>query len=87
MPDSPFLPIHAPAFGPSPSPERPRVVGWLVGVGEAVAAGERVCEVTLPGVLVEAESPADGTLVGIAVGLGDFVPDGSPLGWVEVRDA
>ena len=81
--DSPFLPVPAPDLGRLPVGQGPRVVGWLAEVGEAVAAGQRVCEVGVPGLLAAAESPAAGTLVRVNVPDGTEIAPGESLGWVE----
>lgn len=83
MPDAPFLPIPAPDPGRLPAGEVPTLAGWLAEVGEAVRAGERVAELAVPGMLFDAVSPADGTLVRSNVAAGDRVPPGKPLGWIE----
>ena len=83
MPDAPFLPIPAPDPGRLPAGELPTLAGWLVEVGEAVRVGERVAEVSVPGVLFDAVSPADGTLVRRNVAAGGRVSPGEPIGWVE----
>ena len=83
MPDAPFLPIPAPDPGRLPAGGAPAVAGWLVEVGEAVRAGERVAELSVPGLLFDAVSPADGMLVRRNAAVGDRVTPGEPLGWVE----
>ena len=83
MPDAPFVPIPAPDPGRLPAGELPALAGWLAGVGEAVRAGERVAELVAPGVLFDALSPADGTLVRLNAAAGDRVAPGEPIGWVE----
>ncbi len=61
----------------------PTFAGWLVETGEAVRRGERVAELTIPGLLVDALSPADGTLVRQNVLAGARLDANEPLGWVE----
>ena len=81
--DAPFVPIPAPDPGRLPGGERAAFAGWLAGVGDDVRAGEPVAELTAPGVLFDAVSPADGTLVRVNAAAGDRVTPGRPLGWVE----
>lgn len=84
VPDpSPYLPVPVPEFGRLPAGCAPRLAGWLVEVGEAVRRGERVAEVTVPGLLVDAVSPADGTLVRQNAAAGRLLAADEPLGWVE----
>ena len=83
MPDAPFVPIPAPDPGRLPAGATPTLAGWLAGVGDAVRAGGRVAELSVPGVLFDAVSPADGTLVRLNAAAGDRVTPGEPLGWVE----
>ena len=83
MTDAPYLPIPAPDFGRLPAGCAPTLAGWLVEVGEPVRAGDRVAELTVPGLLVDAPAPADGTLVRQNVPVGGRVEPGEPLGWIE----
>ena len=80
---APFAPIPVPPLGPRPGSEAVTLAGWLAEVGEAVAAGRPVAELTVPGLLVEAVSPADGVLVRRNVAAGGRVDLHEPLGWVE----
>ncbi|WP_171189024.1 biotin/lipoyl-containing protein [Alienimonas chondri] len=83
MPDAPYLPISVPAFGRLPAGCVPTLAGWLCETGETVRRGERVVELTVPGVMVDALSPADGTLVRQNLAAGAKVDANEPLGWVE----
>ena len=87
MPDpAPYAPIPAPAPGRLPAGCAPTLAGWLVEVGEPVRAGERVAELTVPGLLVDAHAPVGGTLVRRNFAAGARVEPGEPLGWVERGD-
>ena len=83
MTDGPFLPVPVRAFGRLAAGDVPTLTGWLAEVGEPVVRGQRVAEVTVPGVLVEAVSPADGVVVRQNVAAGQPADPGEPLGWVE----
>ena len=80
---APYLPIPAPVFGRLPAGCAPTLAGWLVETGEPVRRGERVAELTVPGLLVDALAPADGTLVRRNVAAGSKIDPGEPLGWIE----
>jgi pyruvate dehydrogenase E2 component (dihydrolipoamide acetyltransferase) len=55
---------------------------WLVGVGDAVAAGQVVAEVDTAKVLFEVEAPAAGVVLALLVGPGDDIEVGDVLAWV-----
>ena len=86
MPDAPYAPIPVPRPGPLPAGRSLALTGWLIEIGAPVRAGERVAELTIPGLLVDAVSPASGTLVRRNVPVGGRVPPGGVLGWVERDD-
>ncbi|MFH5806029.1 lipoyl domain-containing protein [Alienimonas sp. DA493] len=86
MADAPYLPVPAPAFGRLPAGATPTLAGWLVETGEPVRRGERVAELTIPGLTVDALSPADGVLVRQNVAAGRPIDTDEPLGWVERTD-
>lgn len=84
MPDrAPYLPVAAPAFGRLPAGCVPTLAGWLIDAGESVRRGERLAELTVPGVMIDALSPADGTLVRQNVAAGAAIDPHKPLGWIE----
>ncbi|QDT15611.1 biotin/lipoyl-containing protein [Alienimonas californiensis] len=85
-PPAPYLPVSVPAFGRLPAGQAPTLAGWLVETGERVRRGERVAELTIPGLMVDALSPADGVLVRQNVAAGRAVAEDEPLGWVERSD-
>ena len=80
---APYLPVPVPPLGRLPAGCAPTLAGWLVEVGEPVRRGERVAELTIPGLLVDAASPANGTLVRRNVAAGARVDLDEPLGWIE----
>lgn len=59
---------------------RVQVSSWLVETGEYVFEGDRVVELTLPGMTFDVHSPADGTLIRIDKSSGAAVEAGEPLG-------
>jgi biotin carboxyl carrier protein len=59
------------------------VVGVLKGPGDAVREGEGVVVIESMGMQNEVWSPKDGTVVEIAVGVGQSVEGGAPLATVE----
>lgn len=60
-----------------------KVIGVLRGPGEAVREGEGVLVVEAMGMENEVRSPKDGTVVEIAVGVGQSVEGGATLGIVD----
>jgi pyruvate/2-oxoglutarate dehydrogenase complex dihydrolipoamide acyltransferase (E2) component len=56
------------------------VSSWLVETGEYVFEGDRIVELTLPGMTFDVHSPADGTLIRIDKSSGATVKAGEPLG-------
>lgn len=62
-----------------------RLVGWLVQPGDAVSAGERLAELTFPGVLVYATALVGGTLTETRVQAGQTTSPGDVLGWIHCK--
>lgn len=75
------VPIVLPDLGAKQDPIR--VGGWLVEPGQSVAAGDRVVEVGLPGIVFDVAAPVDGTLAGIERRPSSVVRPGDVLGWIE----
>lgn len=86
MSEEPFQPIVVPTVGRLPAGSVPALAGWLSETGETVRRGERVAELTIPGLMLDALSPADGTLVRQNVMPGESIDPHEPLGWVERTD-
>ncbi len=80
MSDAESIAIVLPAMGESVT--EGTVARWLKSVGDPVAEGETVVEVTTDKVDVEVPAPADGTLTAIAADEGVTVPVGGTLGAV-----
>lgn len=59
---------------------RVRVCSWLAALGETVHEGDRLVELSLPGMTFDISSPADGTLVSIDKPIGTEVHPGDHLG-------
>lgn len=59
--------------------EKATIVQWLKQVGDEVAEGEAIVEITTDKVDVEVESPASGVLLKIMAGAGDEVPVEEPV--------
>ena len=55
------------------------VVAWQVGVGDAVAEGDVLCEIATDKVDMEVESPAAGTVTAILADADEVVPVGGPI--------
>lgn len=60
-----------------------RVSGWLVDIGERVAAGDRILEVFVHGMTFDVEAPVDGMLAGIDSPSQSVVSPGDTVGWIE----
>ena len=69
--------VTLPAMGESVT--EGTVVHWAKGLGDPVAEGETVVEVTTDKVDIEVPAPAAGTLVEVAAAEGDTVPVGGLL--------
>lgn len=59
---------------------RVEVCSWLADVGEIVREGDRLVEVSLPGITFDVNAPADGRLVAIEKSIGAEVQKGDVLG-------
>ena len=59
---------------------RVRVCSWLAVLGETVHEGDRLVELSLPGMTFDINSPADGTLVSIDKPIGTEIHPGDLLG-------
>lgn len=62
------------------------VTKWLKQVGDPVAQGETLLEVTTEKLTQEVDAPADGFLRAILVREGEEVPVGTLLGWIGAKD-
>lgn len=62
-----------------------RISGWLIDVGDLVDEGDRVVEVSLPGITFDVAAPAAGMLVRIEKAYGAAVNAGDVLGWIEAE--
>ncbi|MBS1880616.1 MAG: hypothetical protein JST31_13980, partial [Actinobacteria bacterium] len=69
------------------SVEEGTVIEWHKRVGEEVAEGELICEVSTDKVDTEIVSPAAGTLTRIVAEAGDTVAVGAPLAELDGGDA
>ncbi|WP_400162430.1 dihydrolipoamide acetyltransferase family protein [Brevibacillus sp. TJ4] len=58
------------------------VIAWKKKVGEAVAKGERIVDISSEKIEMELEAPGDGILLAIAVNEGGVVPYGTVLGYI-----
>jgi len=59
-----------------------RVSAWLVDIGQAVIAGDRVVEVLVPGITFDLEAGKTGELVEICRAVDAIVESGDVLGWI-----
>lgn len=55
---------------------------WFAEVGETVAENERLAELLIPGMSIEMESPATGTLKKIIHQRNSIVQPGGTIGWI-----
>lgn len=62
--------------------EEGTMVAWLKQPGDALRAGEPVCEVATDKVDMEVESPFDGVLARIVAEVGEVLPVGETIAWV-----
>ena len=58
---------------------------WHIGAGERVTQGERLAEVLIPGVAVELQAPATGTLAEVIARPGDKLANDQPLGFINAE--
>ncbi len=56
-----------------------RIVAWLRGVGDVVAAGDPIAEIETDKATLELEAPAPGTIIEIVSASGTEVPVGETL--------
>lgn len=56
---------------------------WLVDLGEAVEAGDRIVELLIRGITFDVEAPAPGRLCRIEKTVASIVSSGDVLGWIE----
>lgn len=61
-------------------PWRVQVCSWLAALGEFVHEGDRLIEVSLPGMTFDVHAPADGQLISIDKSVGTEVQPGEVLG-------
>jgi len=59
---------------------RVRISSWLAELGETVHEGDRLVELSLPGMTFDINSPSDGTLISIDRPIGTEVHPGDHLG-------
>jgi pyruvate dehydrogenase E2 component (dihydrolipoamide acetyltransferase) len=69
------------------SVEEATVVGWHKAIGDAVRAGEPLCEISTDKVETEITSPADGVLARIVAEVGDTIPVGGTLAELVTGEA
>lgn len=62
-----------------------QVCSWLVELGELVREGDRLVEVSLPGLTFDVSSPADGQLTAIDKSVGTAVQSGDILGRITLQ--
>src|SRR5918994_5850774 len=72
--------IVMPALGVAQ--ETGRVVQWMVGEGETVAAGDPMLEIETDKVTVLIDAPASGVLSAVRAGEGDEVPVGRVIAFI-----
>ncbi|MES2788385.1 MAG: biotin/lipoyl-containing protein [Planctomycetota bacterium] len=65
---------------------RIRVCSWLAELGETVREGDRIVELSLPGMTFDINSPADGLLIAIDKTLGTEVHPGDILGRLQAQE-
>jgi pyruvate/2-oxoglutarate dehydrogenase complex dihydrolipoamide acyltransferase (E2) component len=63
-----------------------RVSCWLVDLGDAVVAGDRVVEILLDGVTFDVTAERSGTVTRIERPLDSVVHAGDVLGWIETDE-
>ena len=79
----PEIPLVMPKL--SMTMEEGEIVAWLKEEGDAVRAGEPVCEVGTDKTSMEVEATADGTLVRIVAKPEDVVAVGQPIAYLETE--
>lgn len=63
-----------------------RLGTWLVELGDAVDAGEPLCEISLPGLVCDVAAPAAGVLAEQLRAAEAVVHPGEIIGWLEVAE-
>ncbi|MBM3983286.1 MAG: hypothetical protein FJ304_24040 [Planctomycetes bacterium] len=56
---------------------------WHVAIGDRVTAGDRVCEVLIPGAVIDLAAPATGALIARAARPTDPLTPGQVLGEIQ----
>jgi 2-oxoglutarate dehydrogenase E2 component (dihydrolipoamide succinyltransferase) len=74
-------PVRLPDLGAGD--EELRVSCWLVDLGDAVDAGDRIVEILLDGVTFDVTAEQSGTVTRIERALDSVVRPGDVLGWLE----
>ena len=78
------FPITVPELGAGS--DSVRVSAWLVDVGQAVIAGDRVVEVLVPGITFDIEAAQSGELVEVTRPVDAIVAPGEVLGWIAIDE-
>jgi 2-oxoisovalerate dehydrogenase E2 component (dihydrolipoyl transacylase) len=63
------------------------IVEWHVAVGDAIAEDQPIADVMTDKATVELPSPVDGTIAKLGAEIGDVVPVGSEIVWIETDAA
>lgn len=77
------IPVLMPELHAAPEPVW--ISTWLVEPGDAVAEGDRLVEVLMPGVTFDVSAPADGLLTEIVKPTGATVQPQDILAWLETN--
>ena len=75
-----MIEVYLPAF--DPSHESSTLLEWTVKEGDAVRAGDPVCEVTTDKVTMEVEAPGDGTITRFLFKADDEVPTNTVIAYL-----
>lgn len=78
MPQPNEYAITVPDLGAGDLPVQ--VCSWLAQLGETVHEGDRIVELSLPGLTFDINSPADGQLIAMEKSTGDEVRQSDVLG-------
>jgi 2-oxoglutarate dehydrogenase E2 component (dihydrolipoamide succinyltransferase) len=81
LPGPERLPITLPELGAGD--EEMRVSCWLVDLGDAIGAGDRIIEILIDGATFDLAAEQSGTLARIEKPLDAVVRTGDTLGWIE----
>jgi pyruvate/2-oxoglutarate dehydrogenase complex dihydrolipoamide acyltransferase (E2) component len=76
-------PVRLPDLGAGD--EELRVSCWLVDLGDAVDAGDRIVEILSDGVTFDVTAEQSGTVTRIERALDSIVRPGDVLGWLEIE--